>query len=256
MKTVTVADPLQGEYQMTLIEDLDDVRQYANILNDDVEDTLHRIVSSKVNPDRWDHMITKDEGGTVLAASLIKAEAQGTNPLFEALPLADSKIRSILKFITDGEKVLVNNVGGYCPLDKSFHTIVCERPYKQSSPKSYVIRTETKYINLENDPLVEQHTIQYLDLVDPNYSYVTNLWKFNKDQLVDIFTKFKDNGGTTVYVYTTGLDVPQMYEYSEAIIEAGIPNVEFDFNDQVTDDHQNVVDHLVDHRINVSVAEV
>lgn len=118
--------------------------------------------------------------------------------------------------------------------------------------ETHVINDKTQYINLENDPHLEEHTRQYLGQRDPKFSYILNLGGYSKDALVQVFTEFKAKGGKTVYVYTTGMNVPQMYEYFDAAQKAGLHDFEFHFNAFITDRIQGFIEHIKT-RANVTI---
>ena len=130
-----------------------------------------------------------------------------------------------------------------------------ERPYDPTEETTYEINENTKFINLENDADLERHTIKHLKKVDPNYSYVCNLRSFSFDELVDIFRKFKANGGEAAYLYTTGFDIDQVHEYCEALQEAGITKIDFEFNSGITDQLQEALDTIAEN-MSISVKEV
>jgi hypothetical protein len=153
-----------------------------------------------------------------------------------------AKERRFVELVANGETILVNNVGGYCTYDPDYYTIINVR--ETEIPKNYVINEGTKYINLENDPELEQHAIDYLERVDQNYSYITNLASHDYHSLVEIFGEFLKAGGDTVYVFTTGMNVEQMYEYESAARHAGIRKFEFEFNSGINNDIQKFIDYL------------
>ena len=63
------------------------------------------------------------------------------------------------------------------------------------------------------------------------------------------------NGGETAYLYTTGFDVDQVFEYSYALQEAGITKIDFEFNSGITDKLQDALDTLAE-TMTVCVKEV
>lgn len=109
---------------------------------------------------------------------------------------------------------------------------------------TYTIKENTQYINLENDPELEERTRQYLGERDANYSHILNLHKFSKANLVKVFTEFKANGGSIVHVYTTGTNVPQMYEYFDAAKEAGLNDFVFEFNAGTGNGIDRFINHI------------
>lgn len=222
MKQVLVETTLAQKIPYMLIENFDDLAEYSETLGRGVDRTISRLMRSDVKIERWDHMIGKNDPDGVMGGAIVTAQFKGTNPLYEVGPLVDSKIRSMLKFLDKGHRILVNTVGGYCPFTEGYHTIIEESEYVGVRAATHVISKDTRYINLENDPILEEHTKDYLGSVDSHYSYICELRNYNHDELVDVFKRFISYGGTTVYVYTTGMDVPQMHDYSKAIIESGL----------------------------------
>ena len=133
--------------------------------------------------------------------------------------------------------------------------VLSNEPYDPTEEATYEIKENTKYINLENDAELEKHTLKHFKEVDPNYSYVCNLRSFSQAELIKIFKEFKANGGETAYLYTTGFDVDQVFEYSYALQEAGITKIDFEFNSGITDKLQDALDTLGE-TMTVSAKEV
>lgn len=212
-----------------LLETFNELTEYMEFTSGRVVQQVTRLLKSKVGPERWDHMITRTPEGSILAASIIYSKSQGKSPLIEMDGIIQQKFLNMANNIFKGRKLLVNPLGGYCFMTDDVD-IVSENSFETAFQLTYNIKEYTKYINLENDPELENRTCQYLGQLDPNYSYILNLHKFSKDDLVKVFTEFKENGGSIVHVYTTGTNVPQMYEYFEAAKEVGLNDFVFEFN--------------------------
>lgn len=253
MKQATVKTKFDEVYTALLLETFVDVNEYAELLQSGVTELTVRLMKSNVSPDRWDHLLGKDDAGGIYAAGYTAATIKGTNPIFEVPSLVDGKLHAITKYILDGETILVNPAGGFCPCVEGYHTILDVTEYVQDYSDSAVIKDDTRYINLENDPELEQHTIDYLSKWDPNFSYIVNLRKFSTDELTDLFIEFKKKGGNTVYVYTTGMDTEQMFEYTDAMIRAYISDVEFEFTTEITDEHKELFDALTIAGVSVTI---
>lgn len=78
------------------------------------------------------------------------------------------------------------------------------------------------------------------------FSYITNLRVFDKEDLIDIFKEFLASGGEVLYIYTTGQDVGQMYQYTEAAIEAGIKEMILEFNSGINSKHEEFLNDFKD----------
>ena len=256
MKNVLIETKFDEKIPYLMLDSIEDVIEYSGTLCKGVENTLKRLISSKVDISRWDHMVGRNDPDGVMGAAITKSWIIGTNPIYEVGPIADQKIKNMLNSVQAGETILVNSVGGYCPFTEGYHKIIEESEYVSVRERTYVINKNTKYINLENDPKLEEHTIEYLTSIDPNYSYICELREYDVDELVKIFKEFQDNGGDTVYVYTTGINVVQMFEYSDAIIQSGIKKVEFEFNAGYDEEHDDVIKLLKTNDVDVSVKYV
>lgn len=223
---------IQGKYiegTWLLIENFNELTEYMEFTSGHVSDQISRLLKSKVGPERWDHMITRTPEGSILAASIMYCQAHGKNPLLEMDGIIQKKYLNMIDKLVKGQKLLVNPLGGYCTMGDDVE-ILSETSFETAFKLTYTIKENTKYINLENDPELEERTRQYLGERDPNYSFILNLHKFSKEDLFKVFTEFKQNGGSIVHVYTTGTNVPQMYEYFDAAKEAGLNDFLFEFN--------------------------
>lgn len=216
-----------------LVSSVEELTKYMENTSNKVSKLLCELIKSNIPVDRWDHCITKDSAGSILMGTLLHCQFKGESPVLSVDKVMLEKFSNMLKYILDGEKVLINSLGGYCtaPDDATF---TFEEEVDLSFKPTYVINDNTKYINLENDSELEEHSKKYLNDKDNNYSYITNLSSHSKEQLEAIFKEFVSKGGTTVYVFTTGLKVQQMYEYFNAAKVSGLVNFEFEFNSDIT----------------------
>lgn len=253
MKQVIVKDKFDTIIDYTMLENIDDLLEYQESINRKVTETISRLLRSDGGPERWDHMIGRDDEGGVMSAAIATANIRGGNPVYLAGELVNEKLRSFLRIIDGGEIILVNERGGYCTLTEGYHTIVEQNEVSSEPKPSHVIPKNTRYINLENDPDLEQHTIDYLEKVDPFYSHITRLRNYSPMKLREVFKEFMANGGTHVYVYTTGIDVDQMMLYSRAIIDSGLKTVEFEFNAGMTDGIDGVIEFLRKNSVYVKI---
>lgn len=233
MKEVTISGTyISGDW--LLIENYETLIEYMEHVSERSAEQLVRLIKSETDVERWDHMITRTPEGSILAATIAKCKIQGKSPVFEFDSMLRVKFMNMLDDIHKGRKLLVNKLGGYCSMLDDWE-IVAERDVDFKFKPTHVVNKNTQYINLENDPTLEKHSVEFLESVDSNYSYVLNLHKYSPAMLESVFKKFIDAGGHTVFVYTTGINVPQMYEYFDAAINSGIKNFEFEFNSGLTD---------------------
>lgn len=241
MRTVVVKMP-HGEGEWIMLSTPEELLEYSAHVSEKVVEQTTRLLKSQANPNRWDHMITATPEGSILAGALASCKIKGGRPIFEMDAVMQRKFMNMLEHIAKGEHVLVNSRGGYCTMHEDFEilsTSVLDTGFKPT----HIINENTTYINLENDPELENRTKQYLGERDPNFSYVLNLRKYDKTALTAVFKDFKANGGKIVHVYTTGMDVPQMYDYFEAAQTAGLNDFVFEYNSGISEGIQGFIDY-------------
>lgn len=252
MKNVTI-DFYGKEANYLLLEDVEDVMEYAETLQINVGIAAQRMIKSNLKPEQFDHLVTKDGPGGLINSAYHAAWFRGTSVLLELGFSADSKIQRLLGHAAQGEQIMINSIGGYC-----FRTpetkILRESPYVATITSNHVINENTKFINLENDSELEKHTIKHLEEVDPNYSYVLNLRSYEQADLIKVFKEFKANGGEAAYLYTTGFDVNQIHDYCDALHAAGINKIDFEFNSGIPEELQRALD-IISKKMDINVKE-
>lgn len=236
-----------------LLETSEDVFQYQELLANNAAMTVDHLFKSKIPVNRWDHFGHEGAYGNPFNMAVQMAKIEGGRPLFNLDRVANEICVAILKQIMKGDTVLINKVGGWCPYTPSIHEIIEVKDFVYTSNRKAVIKNNTKYINLENDHILEKRTKDYLGALDQNFSFILCLREYSERELVKIFEEFSAKGGQIVYVYTTGSDVAQMWEYSEAIIKSGLKVVEFEFNAGYTDEHKEVVEYLQQNQVSVTL---
>lgn len=241
MNKVTIKNaPIAGQWM--LVDNPQSLMEYMEYTSDKVVAHVSRLIRDKAEVESWGDLPRNTPASGILAGAVAHCKLHGKNPIFELDNIINKRFSNMLAEILDGKQVLINSAGGYCFMLPEWE-VETEEPVYLGWLPTHVINDQTRYINLENDPELEGHTRRYLGQRDPAYSYVLNLCKYTKQALVDVFTEFKAKGGQIVYVYTTGMNVPQMYEYFEAAKTAGLNDFEFEFNSFVTDGIQGFIKH-------------
>lgn len=235
-----------------ILSSLEDILEYQQLLTRNTVDTFSYVAKNNIPVDRWDHYGSNGDYGNSFNLTIQTCKLSGGRPVLEFDKITNSKCLNMSKIINMGRDVVVNKNGGYCDFCPTRHEILeyCG-DFKSSTNKAAVIKENTKYINLENDPVLERHSKDFLNKVDSNYSYVLRLCEFSKDELISVFKDFKSKGGEVVYVYTTGSNVSQMWEYCNAVIAAGLKNIVFEFNAGEIEGHQDLFEFLVNNSINL-----
>lgn len=228
MKKATIKYPY-GEIaeDVRILNCAKDVAEYIQEFSDEAVTDFSR--SCRVPQSRISHL---NNGSCVTTANIL-SEMRGTSLANEMSSLIHQKSLNLLRAIGEGETVIVNSSGGYTYLTDEYEILSIKDHNRYDT---YHIGNNSKYINLENDAELEQRTIDYLSNKEDDFSYILNLKRYNKKELCRVFKEFQSNGGETVYVYTTGIDVEQMYTYMNCAISSDISKFEFEFNAGITEE--------------------
>jgi hypothetical protein len=244
MKHVAVTSPFFVQAPYVLIENIQDVKEYAEEIENLTTNAIGRIMSSNISMERFDHYLSKtNQGDGILLTSFLQCKIKGGNPLIESGSILHQKILSITTSVMDGEKIIVNPSGGYTTLPDDWDYIPVDKP---EQPVYYHIAEKPSLINLENDPELEEWTKKYFESNNLELSFVKELRKHDLEDLTEIFKEFKLKGGYGLYVYTTGLDIPQMYEYCDAACDAGLTKIVIDLNAGEEDEHIDLFNSFKD----------
>lgn len=257
------------EMEGVLIENMDDVEQYSNIIQFYGEKAIKKILKNGINNIPPDHLITGMQGhekGLSMFAHY-KATFNQSNTLREMDGAVNQYLDSLIKIVNNFDKAFINVNGGIMPVKDDLMEIrnVENIKWKSDKRSSYVIRKNTKVINLENDPCLERKAVDYMkEVLETNskysfeneYSFIKELILFDKEDLKNVFEEFIEKGGETVFVYTTGRNVQQMYDYSNAAIEAGLNHFIFDFNSGTNEEIDNFVEWLKEQGAKVDLVNV
>lgn len=231
-----------------ILENLNDWLEYVEEQTDVIQEDLQKVIKSQVDPERWDHFPNRN-----IAVATSIAKVRESSPISEVSRLVERKHSTMAEMINDGEVLLVNECGGFCPMMHD-HVILESWEYNKPSRQVVSIADNPSYINLENDPDLETRTHEFFKENNFELSYVCNLHCFSKDDLIDVFNDLHEKGGYGLYVLTTGMNVQQMYEYSDALLASNLANnVIFEFTAAITYDIRGVIRHLKSKGASVTV---
>jgi len=249
-----------AEYIM--LENRDDLQAYAELLDNAGKQQITKCLNSPLFPQHVDHMLgARDAGSQLLAVAYYTASAHSlthpephilNNPIYRIGEAAARKVQQLGKIIDAGNIPLIGSAGGYMWHDPPRTEILEVYDKKPSSgAPADVRRTGAKVIVLENDWNLPKESRRYLERVygktqlgQGKFSIVYDLRGHSHDELLDELKAHKLGGGDTVFVYTSGLDVPQMYDYTEAIIEAGIKGLVLYFTGDEPKDFDKYLAHF------------
>lgn len=234
MKKAKVKCQYQGVSTRYLIENFDDLYNYIEILNQSADNALIKTIKGSEN-------LSEMENGIIMHAAL---KNKNENPIYHLDGVVKDKIEKFITYLTLNKKILINDAGGFCFLDDKLEVLKVWTEQSNIKEDNYCIVEGAKVINLENDPELEQHSIDYMESDFGKYSYITNLRLFDKEDLIKVFKEFLASGGEILYIYTTGQDVGQMYQYTGAAIEAGIKEMVLEFNSGINSKHEEYLTHF------------
>jgi hypothetical protein len=181
-------------------------------------DAIGSLIRDAIPVDRWDHENFEMMAG-ITQMAFIKMRLGSAIPLlaFNAAcrEFATNMFEAWDKLEED-EVLLINHNGGYRPGKRD---LICDGKEFTVKPMEHLtIVKGSKLLVIENDPEIDKWTVENLHA---SYSYIVNLGRLSKPQTVDLMQQFRNStGGSTLFVYTTGINRNQMIEYTEAAIEA------------------------------------
>jgi hypothetical protein len=256
--------PDKREAEFMLIENETDLQDYTELQLAAVREKTKECIKSPLFPSKVDHMLGKrDLGTSLLAAGYIKASSHGlthpkpsmlNNPMIQMGIAADNKLEKFSQALASGKRILVGNTGGYQFVwDETEILGVYDKQADNGAPKDRLV-FGSRVIVLENDWSLPNETVELLKNRDiSSYSVIYDLRSHTHEQLLSALKQFRTDGGTSVFVYTTGLDVGQMYSYTDTMLGARLSKIEFVFNGPVSldveaflHDRKNVLDITVD----------
>ena len=172
----------------------------------------------------------------VALATAITASFVGYSPLVKSCAMMKLYKKYVQDDIEKSGCCIINSVGGMYPPEayKKDEWIIKEDSYNMDWFKSNNCIYETnELLVLENDPVIDEYTIDLLGEFynfPNNYSYIVNL----RDTLAtDEYEKYLRIGEfKKIFIYTTGLDNEQMYDYTERAINCGVKEFEWVFVEQ------------------------
>ena len=214
------------KYEGWLLGSISDLEDYRESTDKLFKKGVQAIISNHIPIERYDHIANKTEFGGILLTASHKAAFECASPLIELGKMYDRKTRNMYEMIQKGHKLIINDIGGYCTITHDDYEIV----KKYEKEKHFFVNTNTRYINIENDPWLEKYTTDHLTRLDKNYSHITQARNLDKNDLMEIFTKFKANGGIGIWQYTTAMDIKQLYMFINIGIESGLTEFIVNFN--------------------------
>jgi hypothetical protein len=228
MKKVQVySERIDDTYDGYLIADVEDFKGLQELVVDEVRRVTQLMLTCGLEPEKFDHLHTKGLGENFIRISCVRSQLKNINPIYLVGDAGDEYLQAIGRALAKGETLIVNKNGGWCNLSAGLKVVKEIGEFDRSDEVDFYIHKNTRLLNLENDPYLDSDAREYLLANDKNYSYITELRAFSPEKLSKLMKEFVANGGQTLYVYTTALDVQQLKEYSSVAIASGIQDFVF-----------------------------
>lgn len=184
--------------------------QRDNILAD-----FTTILKSGIAYDRWDHFSGKTIKTihAMACIKLLRGDVAPFNVHQQSLSEYAMSFFSGFDRCKEDEVLVVNNNGGYTYFKKNELGVI--KDFVIDVMQNVHLVANSKIITIENDPMLEEWT---KETVKVPFSYILELRKFTSDQLKTAFWDWKKTitncvHGSTLLVYTTGIDFEQMKKY-------------------------------------------
>lgn len=255
MKKVKVEYILGGAISDgVLFETLNDALLVRKELDKAEHGVMVKFVKSKESDDRIGHIVNGFQPLEKSIATLAMTYGATTNTkaIYNLGRSANVYMDTLISMLGNGRTVFMNPAGGLCPVQGTLKILESEDIEVFPTEAKYYIGKNSKVINLENDFELENEATDYMRTNFKSYSYIKDMKVLTDTQFLNIFNEFVAQGGDTVYVYTTGVDYEQMYEYSRYALQSGLKNFIFDFNSGIGKDINRFIDWLSE-RANVKI---
>lgn len=223
-----------------LVENQEDLDQYKEFTKRLAMKLIKSTTKSSMPIRKFDHMIPSkghEKGIAMMALTRSQSntvdinergESIFNNPLYQLMPAALEKNEVLQRALDRGDVLLIGKKMGGWMTHSTERTEILRVFDSEMVPtrKESLIRHQTKWIVLENDNELPKDSESFLEEQDPGFSIVYDLRDAKLDELLE---RFKFIGGHTVFVYTTGMDVQQMYKYTDVIAKVGLNKLVFYF---------------------------
>lgn len=233
-----------------LFESLDDINYLRPALKKAEAGVLTKFVKSEESPERLNHIVEgfKPLEKCIANLSILHGMCYNVNTIYTLGNSSETYIKSLSSQLEKGRQVFQNSNGGLCPVEFSLEIleVLEEGLNKIEDEATFKIKKDSKVINLENDWSLEGKAVDYMNkrFKPYTFSYIKDLKSTRECQYKSIFKEFKNQGGEYIYVYTTGIDVEQMYKYSIHALDAGLNKFIFDFNKGLDKDINKFINWL------------
>lgn len=217
---------------------VEDVYRYFDAIEPEFQNGIKSLIKTSETMERWGHLIRHNNFGSLLAMASAKTYINGGNTLLELAKVYDLKMFNMITYIISGKRIMVNDVGGYCFINHNSIIEYIDEPVRKID---YYISEHASYINLENDPILEDYTVR--NFPDRSrISYIFNSFSLTQDELSCILQEFKSKGGYGIWQYTTAMDIDQLYMYINTGISVGLTDFIINFNAGTNKDIEDLIE--------------
>lgn len=195
-----------------LLEDIQDVNAYQIYKERKIDEDLF-------------YYVTKGKTTPALVAALTLNDAN----VIDRFAVAAHNCK--IKILDMGYMVCINSSGGYIPVKEED---IVEILGSINLRNKNLTLNNSNVIVLENDPIMDEFTVEYFNKLNQPFSSIVNLREeMKRDSLKNSLEQFKNNclnETQIVFVYTTGIDEQQMYDYAQMCLDNGLTNFEYFFS--------------------------
>lgn len=229
-----------------LVETIDDVLTVKKFAEQRAEGLMRKFSLSGESSNRLDHMLhgvhplEKAFGRLAIAYGL----TQETNALFCIPNAMQQYISTLSHFVVKGETAFINKDFGIVGVKDYLEIVEAEPVDNIEYATRFVCPDGTKVIVLENDWEIPNESFRMFAKIDGKASMILELGLVPDIRLKQMLETFKNKGGDTVFVYTTGMGLEQMYNYSKIAISVGLTNFIFKFSISQSDGVKGFISHL------------
>ena len=218
------AKAVDGGQNFYILQNQESVEAFLDWQKLQVDATIQDFTRNLITPEHWKayepicikgiHQLARWE--------LSQGRAAPLTAHTKAFDLFSETIRGAYNAIKRNDVVAVNIAGGWRYMKHNQLTDfanMCPNPFDR-----YTQHPTATILNIENDARMDSWV---RDNILDDMSVLLRLYQLNEKQTQDIMSEFVDQGGDTLFVYTTASDEPQALGYTRAALAAGIDHFIF-----------------------------
>ena len=227
-----------------LIESEEDFNLYSQLRSRHVVAALTHALQSELPIHKFDHGIPSGTPYSgIMSLAWFTAIGSGTNPLFDIEPAAERVLSAIRWALTDGHRVVVNQVGGWMPLGSDTEILSQRYGLLEAKMEPILVPNPARWLVLENDTRLDLDTEAHFSGREHTLAVITSLKQRSQEEIVGVIQRFVEAGGTSVWAKTTALDVDQLRRLGRLLVRLGLVDIHLQ---PVDDEARQVIQGLAE----------